>query len=136
MLEVASFPFEDHGVPKLENVDALACSVEQWLGPSRQRVVCIHCLAGKGRTGLMVCAALMRLGVMSNAREAMAYYGEKRMKNRKGVTQQSQRRWCEYYEQTLHRSITMRADRTLHEYLAQTNSSSSSQKISPLCLRD
>jgi phosphatidylinositol-3,4,5-trisphosphate 3-phosphatase/dual-specificity protein phosphatase PTEN len=84
---VACFPFEDHGVPRLEHVHALTTSVLDWLAPSRSRVVCIHCLAGKGRTGLMVCAALMRLGIKRSAREAMAFYGELRMKNKKGVTQ-------------------------------------------------
>jgi len=100
-LSVASFPFEDHGVPPLEMVDALARSVQSWLGASPERVVCIHCLAGKGRTGLMLCAALLLMGVFDNARDAMAYYGEKRMKNKKGVTQASQRRWVEYYQQML-----------------------------------
>ena len=98
---VACFPFEDHGVPKLETVDALAQSVVEWLSVSRSRVVCIHCLAGKGRTGLMVCAALLKLGIMADGRAAMAFYGERRMRNKKGVTQASQRRWVEYYEQRL-----------------------------------
>ena len=112
---VASFPFEDHGVPKLEHVEALTNSVRDWLAPSRSRVVCIHCLAGKGRTGLMVCAALMKLGIFSSGREAMAFYGEKRMKNKKGVTQASQRRWVEYYEQLLHRTVDVGLRRTLME---------------------
>ena len=98
---VQCFPFEDHGVPPLEMVDALARSVQSWLDVGPDRVVCVHCLAGKGRTGLMVCAALLLLGVFTTAREAMAFYGEKRMKNKKGVTQPSQRRWVEYYEQVL-----------------------------------
>jgi protein-tyrosine phosphatase len=109
---VACFPFEDHGVPQLENVEALARSVCEWLAPSRARVVCIHCLAGKGRTGLMVVAAMLRIGLVSSAREGMALYGEKRMKNKKGVTQASQRRWCEYYGQMLQRTIDLDAGRT------------------------
>ena len=87
----------------MEMIDALANSVHEWLDVSPDRVVCVHCLAGKGRTGLMVCAALLFMGVFDNARDAMAYYGEKRMKNKKGVTQASQRRYVEYYEQTLER---------------------------------
>ena len=98
---VACYPFEDHEVPPLKMVDTLARDVEEWLKGSPDRVVCIHCLAGKGRTGLMVCAALMLQGIFKEGRDAMAYYGEKRMKNKKGVTQPSQRRWVEYYEQVL-----------------------------------
>jgi phosphatidylinositol-3,4,5-trisphosphate 3-phosphatase/dual-specificity protein phosphatase PTEN len=90
---VACYPFEDHEVPPLKMVDTLARDVEEWLKGSPDRVVCIHCLAGKGRTGLMVCAALMLQGIFKEGRDAMAYYGEKRMKNKKGVTQASQRRW-------------------------------------------
>ena len=39
--------------------------VQAWLGVSPDRVVCIHCLAGKGRTGLMVGAALRCLWASS-----------------------------------------------------------------------
>ena len=49
--------------------------------------------------GRMPCVACRQ--VFTSAGEAMAYYGEKRMKNKKGVTQASQRRWVEYYHQTL-----------------------------------
>mmetsp|Transcript_23000 Transcript_23000/g.52147 ORF Transcript_23000/g.52147 Transcript_23000/m.52147 type:complete len:499 (-) Transcript_23000:745-2241(-) len=110
---VECFPFEDHGVPPLRVVDALAASVQAWLSVSSDRVVCIHCLAGKGRTGLMVCAAMMKMGIVKASREAMAFYGERRMKNKKGVTQTSQRRWCEYYEQTLTGKLNMQSPRTL-----------------------
>ncbi len=105
---VACFPFEDHGVPALHTVDALARSVAEWLAPSPDRVVCIHCLAGKGRTGLMVCAALLRLHAFGSAREAMRFYGAKRMKNGKGVTQPSQRRYCEYFAQYNARRLSTR----------------------------
>ena len=65
----ASFPFDDHGVPPLRMVDALAHSVKEWVGASPDHIVCIHCLAGKGRTGLMVCAALLLLGAFTSAGE-------------------------------------------------------------------
>ncbi len=59
----------------------------------------------------MVCAVLLYRGTFATAADVMAYYGGKRMRNLKGVTQASQRRWVEYYEQTLRRSI--RLDRPL-----------------------
>ena len=110
---VASFPFADHGVPPLAVVDELAHSVQNWVTSAPERIVCIHCLAGKGRTGLMVCAALLLLGSFSSAGDAMAFYGERRMKNKKGVTQASQRRWVEYYQQSLTGRVDMKLQRTL-----------------------
>ena len=110
---VASFPFADHGVPPLAVVDELAHSVQNWVTSAPERIVCIHCLAGKGRTGLMVCAALLLLGSFSSAGDAMAFYGERRMKNKKGVTQASQRRWVEYYQQSLTGRVDMQLQRTL-----------------------
>ena len=71
--------------PKLHGVVLLWC--ERWSHPT----VCVHCLAGKGRTGLMVCAALLRLGVKSSARDAMAFYGEKRVGSGSHVPAQRER---------------------------------------------
>ena len=61
---VAGFPFEDHGVPPLEMVQRFAESVSEWIDASKDRVACVHCLAGKGRTGLMVCAVLLYRGTL------------------------------------------------------------------------
>ena len=48
--------------------------------------------AGKGRSGLMACALLLREGVAKTADEAIAYYDARRVKRGKGLTFPTQRR--------------------------------------------
>jgi len=41
-------------------------------------VVVIHCLAGKGRTGTLICCFLLYSGMLETVSDAMTYYGKKR----------------------------------------------------------
>ena len=44
----------------------------------RKRVVSLHCKGGKGRTGTMICAILIDMGLFSNARDSLQYFGQRR----------------------------------------------------------
>ena len=44
----------------------------------RKRVVSLHCKGGKGRTGTMICAVLIDMGLFSNARDSLQYFGQRR----------------------------------------------------------
>jgi hypothetical protein len=61
----------------------LPCVQHQYLEASPDNVVVIHCKAGKGRTGLMICCYLMYSGRCATASEALQLFAQRRTLNQK-----------------------------------------------------
>ncbi|XP_075651881.1 phosphatidylinositol 3,4,5-trisphosphate 3-phosphatase and protein-tyrosine-phosphatase PTEN1 [Castanea sativa] len=96
---VESYPFDDNHVPSLQLIKIFCESVHSWLSSDPKNIVVVHCMAGKGRTGLMVCAYLVYTGMTADA--ALQLYADRRTTNNEGVSIPSQRRYVGYWESIL-----------------------------------
>eukprot|EP01050_Picozoa_sp_SAG11_P039167 SAG11_NODE_16346_length_550_cov_0.798226_2_plen_71_part_01 len=64
--------------------------VTSFLARDPERVVAVHCKAGKGRTGTMIACLLLHMRDYATAEDAMQWFGYCRTSNGKGVTIPSQ----------------------------------------------
>eukprot|EP01114_Cavostelium_apophysatum_P011974 TRINITY_DN2657_c0_g1_i1.p1 TRINITY_DN2657_c0_g1~~TRINITY_DN2657_c0_g1_i1.p1 ORF type:complete len:196 (-),score=13.70 TRINITY_DN2657_c0_g1_i1:75-662(-) len=93
---VECFPFDDHNCPPLELIFKFCKNVKDWLGSHEKNVAVIHCKAGKGRTGLMICSYMLYSGEWKQTQDALDFYAAMRTYNKKGVTIPSQIRYVGY----------------------------------------
>ncbi|CAI4226849.1 unnamed protein product [Auanema sp. JU1783] len=94
---VRFFEMTDHHPPRLEIMAPFCREVHEYLEADPLNVVAVHCKAGKGRTGVMICAYLVYINFYPSPRQNMDYYSIVRTKNNKGVTIPSQRRYVYYF---------------------------------------
>ncbi|KAJ8977396.1 hypothetical protein NQ317_013300 [Molorchus minor] len=98
---VKVFPFDDHNPPKIESIQPFCNDVKEWLNNDKQNVAAVHCKAGKGRTGTMICCYLLHSGMYMTADQALSYYGQTRTQDKK-----SQVRYVRYYEKILRNNLS------------------------------
>jgi phosphatidylinositol-3,4,5-trisphosphate 3-phosphatase/dual-specificity protein phosphatase PTEN len=93
------FAFDDHNPCPLDLVLPFCANVSAYLLQDPDNVVGIHCKAGKGRTGMLICSFLVFKGY--SARDALGIFADQRTHNSKGVTIPSQIRYVYYLEELL-----------------------------------
>lgn len=92
---------QDHNAPSLSMIRDFCAHVDKWLSADVKNVAAIHCKAGKGRTGTMICCYLLYCGAMKTAADVLEFYGVRRTYNGHGVTIPSQRRYVQYFAESL-----------------------------------
>ena len=98
---MTTYDWEDHHSPALVLLFEACQQMYNFLMEDEANVAVIHCNAGKGRTGTLICCYLLFTGFADNAQDAITYYGWKRFSTGKGVTQASQVRYVFYFAQAL-----------------------------------
>ena len=98
---VGLFPANDHNPSPIKLILEFCIDICLYLIKHPDGVAAVHCKAGKGRTGVMICAYLVFSGLCKNCEQAFRHYARIRTKNNKGVTIASQRRYIKYFENFL-----------------------------------
>ena len=99
---VVFYPWPDHKAPPLYDIFDIISNSFSFLGKNKENVICVHCLAGKGRTGTVCCAILLFSKMFKCAQDANDYFSSKRFKKlNKGVQEPSQLRYLNYFDNML-----------------------------------
>eukprot|EP00478_Filoreta_tenera_P002181 GABV01002239.1.p1 GENE.GABV01002239.1~~GABV01002239.1.p1 ORF type:complete len:163 (+),score=31.58 GABV01002239.1:128-616(+) len=82
---VTRFPFDDHNCPRFDDLPPFCERIDEFLCADEGNVAVLHCKAGKGRTGLIICVYLLHTCMWHSAEEALEFYGFARTKNKKAL---------------------------------------------------
>ena len=100
---VINYFWPDHKAPPLYDIFKIIHQAYSYLTKDIQNVICVHCLAGKGRTGTICCSLLLYGKLCFNAKDSNDYFSLKRFKKlNKGVQEPSQLRYINYIDKLIH----------------------------------
>ena len=95
---VSLFQWADHEAPPLFDILTVCELSVSFLCQRDINIVVFHCLAGKGRTGTVICCLLLFCGATTVVKEAVDYFAIKRFGAvGRGVTQPSQLRYISFF---------------------------------------
>ena len=118
------FPFDDHNPCPLQMLLLICDNVFEFVSEGGERmntvgpqvmfdkaqssqmsdmpVAALHCKAGKGRTGLVICAFILFAGICRTAQDSMSVFARRRTKDGKGIQIPSQKRYLDYFHSVLY----------------------------------
>lgn len=99
VIDWCGFP-DHHGAP-LPLLIRTVKAMHEFLTADPRNVVVIHCLAGKGRTGTVIVAFFLYVGLFRTPNAASVFFAAKRSTNHWGVTGPSQQRYVNYIHRLL-----------------------------------
>jgi hypothetical protein len=109
-LAIGKYPFCDHNVSSIERILEFSADASLFLQrmeqfnkeregkDAKQPAIVVHCKAGKGRTGMMICSLLVFISMFRSAEESIEHYNQSRVDNGKGLTISSQIRYVKFFE--------------------------------------
>ena len=99
---VIDYFWRDHKAPPLYDIFNIIKEAFSYLKKDKQNVICLHCSAGKGRTGTICCSLLLYGRLCFKADDANNYFSYKRFKQlNKGVQEPSQLRYINYLDKLM-----------------------------------
>ena len=96
--QVGLFPATDHNPCPIKLILEFCIDICLYLLKNPNGVAAVHCKAGKGRTGVMICSYLVFSHLCETSEKAFRYYARIRTKDNTGVTIPSQKRYIRYFE--------------------------------------
>jgi phosphatidylinositol-3,4,5-trisphosphate 3-phosphatase/dual-specificity protein phosphatase PTEN len=128
---VNPYSWADHHSPALSLLFESCDHMFKFLNENNSNVVAVNCNAGKGRTGTSISCFLMYSGLSDNFIHAITYYGWKRFKTGRGVSQPSQQRYVQYFEMAFKRQIQSPSLKRLNKVIINTIPSSTGKEVKP-----
>ena len=99
--QVGLFPATDHNPCPIKLILEFCVDICLYLIMNPEGIAAVHCKAGKGRTGVMICSYLIFSNLCNTSEKAFRYYARIRTKDNTGVTIPSQQRYIRYFQSFL-----------------------------------
>lgn len=102
---VLEFEWKDHHPPRLFTLFKIVSEMKKFLIIDYSNTIAIHCLAGKGRTGTIICCYLLFVNIFNNVNDCLKYYSSKRFEEGDAITHPGQKRYINYFFRILNEKI-------------------------------
>eukprot|EP00002_Diphylleia_rotans_P040297 TRINITY_DN9514_c0_g1_i1.p1 TRINITY_DN9514_c0_g1~~TRINITY_DN9514_c0_g1_i1.p1 ORF type:complete len:663 (+),score=126.74 TRINITY_DN9514_c0_g1_i1:65-2053(+) len=99
--QVVDCGFWDHHPPPLSMLFEICHRMHSWLNADPEHVVVVHCVAGKGRTGLVISSYLLYARVSESIWQGLFHFAVQRSETEEGVSMPSQIRYAYLFSEVM-----------------------------------